>query len=235
MVNTHLCMYFFKHEIKVIKNKRKYIKLFQTNKIHLNSYKQCNLEMLVKKLKNFLRVLKININTKKKFFFFPFPTSIILAEGSRMDSKLEKKYLLLKKKLDSLHYCYPLSFDSCDLVDRLLSDLISTSEGYQNLKVQVEKGKEEIYEKETIIQPLRKENGRLNRENNELHYQMMQTKEDCQFKISCFENKVKSLEGEIKDLQFVAEQKDAKIKKLDVEVDQFPLHHFVTFFPLLLK
>ena len=42
---------------------------------------------------------------------------------------LEKKYLSLKKRLDALHYCQPLGIDSVGLVEKLLNDLIKTTEG----------------------------------------------------------------------------------------------------------
>ena len=42
--------------------------------------------------------------------------------------------MLLKKRLDSLHYCQPLTVESAALVERLLNDLIKTTEGYQNIK-----------------------------------------------------------------------------------------------------
>ena len=46
----------------------------------------------------------------------------------------EKKFLLLKKRLDALHYYQPLNIECSALVERLLNDLIKTTEGFQNLK-----------------------------------------------------------------------------------------------------
>ena len=47
-----------------------------------------------------------------------------------MDVKAEQKFLLLKKRLDALHYCQPLTIESAALVEKLLNDLIKTTEGY---------------------------------------------------------------------------------------------------------
>lgn len=47
-----------------------------------------------------------------------------------------KIHTALKKKLDALHYSYPLSLDSAPLVDKLLVDLLKTTEGFQKLKKQ---------------------------------------------------------------------------------------------------
>ena len=54
------------------------------------------------------------------------------------DANSQKNYLLLKKRLDALHYCQNLTIDSASLVERLLNDLIKTTEGYQNLKKSIE-------------------------------------------------------------------------------------------------
>ena len=45
-----------------------------------------------------------------------------------------KSYLALKKRLDSLRYCEPLSLESAPLVEKLLNDLLKTTEGFQQLK-----------------------------------------------------------------------------------------------------
>jgi len=36
----------------------------------------------------------------------------------------------LKKRLDALHYCQPLGIESIALVERLLNDLVKTTEGF---------------------------------------------------------------------------------------------------------
>lgn len=42
----------------------------------------------------------------------------------------EKKFLLLKKRLDSFHYFQPLAIESAALVEKLLNDLVKTTEGF---------------------------------------------------------------------------------------------------------
>lgn len=50
------------------------------------------------------------------------------------DTAMEKRFLLLKKRLDALHYCQPLTIESSALVEKLLNDLVKTTEGFQQLK-----------------------------------------------------------------------------------------------------
>ena len=137
-----------------------------------------------------------------------------------IDAGAEKKFLLLKKRLDALHYCQPLTLDSAALVEKLLGDLIKTTEGFQNLKRQNEEGKTNVLKAEGLLQPLKRENARLTKENNELHYEMIKVKEDADFKDNRWKTTMKSLEGEKNDLKFVLQQKDSSIKKLQDEVSQ---------------
>lgn len=51
-----------------------------------------------------------------------------------IDGASEKKFMLLKKRLDALHYCQPFTVESASLVEKLLNDLIKVNEGYQSLK-----------------------------------------------------------------------------------------------------
>lgn len=48
--------------------------------------------------------------------------------------EVDKRFLFLKKRLDALHYCQTLSVESCPLVEKLLNDLVKTTEGFQLLK-----------------------------------------------------------------------------------------------------
>lgn len=48
----------------------------------------------------------------------------------------ERSFVLLKRKLATLKYTDHLDISSCALVDRLVDDLVRTTESYQSLKVQ---------------------------------------------------------------------------------------------------
>ena len=65
-----------------------------------------------------------------------------------MDPAAERKFIALKRRLDALHYQQPLSkfftifshkspftaIDSAALAEKLLNDLLKTTEGFQRLK-----------------------------------------------------------------------------------------------------
>ncbi|KAM3134438.1 hypothetical protein pb186bvf_013404 [Paramecium bursaria] len=130
----------------------------------------------------------------------------------------ERKFLLLKKRLDALHYCYPVSLDSSALVEKLLNDLVKTTEGFQQLKKQLEDTKINSAKHEQVLVPLKKENQRLVNENNQLHMAIIQVKEECEQKDTKWRTQVKMLEGERNDWKFMLNQKNIQEKKIQDEL-----------------
>ena len=134
-----------------------------------------------------------------------------------LDATSEKKFLLLKKRLDALHYCQPFTIDSASLIERLLNDLIKTTEGFQSLKKINEELKQTVNKSEQMILPLKKENARLVQENNDLHFEMIKIKEESDYNSNKWQTTFNRLDGERNDLRFLVEQKDQKLKKLEDE------------------
>ena len=135
-----------------------------------------------------------------------------------VDAASEKKFLLLKKRLDALHYCHPFTIESATLVENLLNDLIKTTEGFQALKKANDELKSQQLRGERTIEPLKREIAKLVKENNDLHLELIRVKEDAEAKENRWQITLKSLEGDRSDLKFVIQQKDATIKKLEDDV-----------------
>ena len=55
-------------------------------------------------------------------------------------------------------------------------------------------------------------------ENNELHYEIIEAKEQTEAKENKWRAAIKSLENERTDLRFVVNQKDSKIQELEADV-----------------
>jgi centrosomal protein CEP135 len=72
-----------------------------------------------------------------------------------------------------LRYDQPLGIESAPLVERLLDDLTKSNERQTELALLAEKRANEIAVAEQHVLPVRKENTRLVRENNELHMQII--------------------------------------------------------------
>ena len=76
-----------------------------------------------------------------------------------------------------LDLCSTVDVGSSELVERLLNDLLKTTEGYQTLKNQLEIHKHENSLNEQALMPLQKENERVTKENNKLHLEIITVKE----------------------------------------------------------
>ena len=50
------------------------------------------------------------------------------------DQNAEKRFKLLKKRLNALNFCEPVTIESAAIVERLLTTLLKTTEGFQTLK-----------------------------------------------------------------------------------------------------
>lgn len=56
----------------------------------------------------------------------------------------EKKFITLKKKLEALSYHQPLGIESAPLVEKLLLDLVRTTESFQTLRQQLNKTTQDL-------------------------------------------------------------------------------------------
>jgi len=135
-----------------------------------------------------------------------------------IDAVAEKKFLLLKKRLDALHYVQPFSADSASLVERLLNDLIKTTEGFQTLKKANDELTTTANKTEQRLEPLKKEIRLVLKENNDLHVEIMRVKEDLELKESKWNNTFKSLQDDKTDLKQVIHLKDINVSKLQEEI-----------------
>ena len=136
-------------------------------------------------------------------------------------SKKDKttEYTRVKKSLEVLGYNEPLGLDSVILVNRLLNDLINTTDSYKKLQDEKEKLSLELKNQGNLILPLRNENLRITKENNELHNQMIQLEDNLdKFKLVNNEYNTK-VEKERDDFKLLLNQKELQIKNQQSEID----------------
>ena len=129
------------------------------------------------------------------------------------------EYTRVKKSLEKMGYNEPLGLDSVMLANRLLSDLLQTNDSLKELKEEKEKLSFELKNQGNLILPLRNENLRITKENNELHNQMIQL-EDNLDKFKLVNNEFNSkVEKERDDFKLLLSQKESTVKKQQTEID----------------
>lgn len=108
--------------------------------------------------------------------------------------------------------------ESCALVERLLNELLKTTEAFQSVKNQ-----NAVLAQESVLNaqaqlPLQHENERLVKENNTLHLQLIQRKEALDSVDLRWKATLRQAQNEAQDLSFLNGQKDARIRELETEV-----------------
>lgn len=130
-------------------------------------------------------------------------------------SELEHAYNLLTNKLRKLNYNYPIGIESTQLVDKILTQLISTTEGYQKLSNKFNSLKTELDAEKKTCLPLRNENMKLVKENNELHLEMIKLREDFERKEISLTNAISKLDKEKQEMRYLITQKETHIKNIE--------------------
>ena len=130
-------------------------------------------------------------------------------------SEIEKEYNRVKHSLEVLGYRGPLGIESAGVVNKVLNDLIKTTEAFKKLQDERNKLKSELKSQGDLVLPLRNENLKLTKENNDLHSQMIKLKDDIDIKQGSRANAITTLENEKEELKFLITQKDEKIKSLE--------------------
>jgi len=110
-----------------------------------------------------------------------------------------------------------LDAESAALVERLLNEVLQTTEAFQKLKNENAVIANEASLNGQSMAPLQQENERVVKENNDLHHQLIQYREhadgaDLKWKAQC-----RQTQNEVQDLKFLLSQKDSQIAKFDHE------------------
>lgn len=125
-----------------------------------------------------------------------------------------KNFLVLRNKLNWLHYSDPLSKESCALVGKLLLDIVKSNEKYQKEKDRADTLEKAVRQEQIALLPLQKENARVVRENNALHKEIISMKENLSQNDNNWQKQFKQLESEYNDIKHALQMKDFEVGKL---------------------
>ncbi|GLH01224.1 Centrosomal protein of 135 kDa [Gryllus bimaculatus] len=137
-----------------------------------------------------------------------------------MDSEAsvsERRYRLLRKQLDELGYLNTLPIEALPLVERLISDLLHTTESLRHYKEIAQKSLEERVYFANGVEPYKQENAKLVRELNDLHIKYLKSKEEIEKQQKEFKSQIRKLQSENSDLQFLSSQHLLQVKELEKE------------------
>ena len=101
---------------------------------------------------------------------------------------------------------------ACELVSHLLSDLISTTNSYQQVQEKEARLSTDLALAQAQLFPLRRDNARLTKENHVLHNESVQLSTDISNTIEDYTRKAQKQQEEIQDLAFLCEAQNEQIK-----------------------
>ncbi|XP_051581184.1 centrosomal protein of 135 kDa [Myxocyprinus asiaticus] len=132
-----------------------------------------------------------------------------------MTTSAERKFINLRKRLDQLGYRQPLAIECLPLVEKLFSDLVHTTESLRNAKLAAGKTEKESRNVDAVLEPYKAENGRLVRENNELHLGLLKLREEKDQISRELKAYIRKLDHETSDLKFLNNQYVHKVRSLE--------------------
>ncbi|XP_018314210.1 centrosomal protein of 135 kDa isoform X3 [Mycetomoellerius zeteki] len=127
------------------------------------------------------------------------------------------RYRTVRKHLDNLGYKQALSLDALPLIEALLADLIQTTDSLKHFKAVAQENIEACSQLQLSVDPYKCDNARLVRECNQLHSDVIETKEAHQKQVKDFKRQIYKLECECNDLQLTSSRNIHKIKELEAE------------------
>ncbi|XP_063979258.1 centrosomal protein of 135 kDa isoform X2 [Diachasmimorpha longicaudata] len=130
---------------------------------------------------------------------------------------ITSRYRTLRKRLENLGYRQSLPVDALSLVERLLGDLIQTTESLRHFKAIAEDKIEISSPQEFSLDPYKCDNAKLVQECNKLHADLIEAKDSHLKQTKDLKRKISQLETECNDLQLASSRNLKRIKDLEVE------------------
>lgn len=127
----------------------------------------------------------------------------------------QEKFASLRKRLDQLGYKQPLGLDCLPLVERLFCDLVWTTESLRKIKLDLNSQLKLRSDVEDYVAPYKIDNGRLIKENNELHRQLLNMRQDHDDKLRDLRADYRKLSNENEDLKLFNSQCLEKIRSYE--------------------
>ena len=130
---------------------------------------------------------------------------------------MQRRYFQLRSQLSGLNYSCNFGLDALDVVQELFTDLVSTTESYSLLQEKETKLSHDLAVAQTHLLPLRKEIGRLTKENHHFHLDNIRIKEESVEEISKLIAESQKAQLDATELRHVVYVKDMELQKAEAE------------------
>ena len=122
-------------------------------------------------------------------------------------------------------HCYGLTFffmncRSADLIERLIGDVVSTTDSYKQLQERESRLSADFNLAQAQLFPLRKENTRVNRENQQLHADSIKQRDLISAASENHDLELKSLENKINELNYLAVVREKDLRDMEREKER---------------
>jgi len=128
-----------------------------------------------------------------------------------------ERFQKLRTRLQDLKYHQPIDVASAPLVEALLSDLCSSNDQLVALRRQGDGQSQELVDVQSQVHPLRKENSRLLRENNQLHLELITSAEEAARAQKEVTEASRRIEKQNADLRFAVAQQTERVRRAEEE------------------
>jgi len=128
-----------------------------------------------------------------------------------------ERFQLLRMRLQDLKYHQPIDVASAPLIEALLADLCSTNDQLSGIRAQGDGQSQELVETQSQMHPLRKENSRLLRENNQLHLELITSAEEAARAHKEVTEASRRVEKQNTDLRFAVAQQTERVRRAEEE------------------
>ena len=130
-----------------------------------------------------------------------------------MSNNLEAKFGTLRRRLDQLGYKQPLGLDAVPLAERMLSDLLHTTESLRDAEQELTTHQRERDVFTQHVEPYRQDNAKLVQQNNTLHSQIIRAKEGNETKMRDLKSTLRRMEHENTDIKFLNSQYLSRVRQ----------------------
>ncbi|CAG0925098.1 unnamed protein product [Notodromas monacha] len=127
----------------------------------------------------------------------------------------ERKFGILRRRLDDMGYRQMLPMEAVPLVERLLNDFMQTTESYMRCKDKADENEKTKCMLEASVEPYREENGKLSQENARLHKRMLRLEEKHHEEELDAKLELRKLRKRFDEMRFMVESYESHMRDME--------------------